>query len=366
MTDVNNNGKIKLLYLDDEMNNLVSFKASFRMDYTILTANSAEEAVTNLRKHPDISVIISDQRMPDKTGVEFFEDIRQEFPHPVRILLTGYTDIESVIAAINRGHIFRYITKPWVEADIHSAIDEASKFYITAAMLTAKNEELQKAYTELDKFAYSATHDMRGPILSVLGIIDLAKGTENVGEVKEMLSMIENAMLRLDNYIQNIHDYYNIRRGEVQLTEIDFNDIVKDLKDIYDITSKLSNTSFTVSVAKQENFKSDEVSIKIILNNLLSNAFKYQKKSNSSKFVDLKIEIAKGVASISVSDNGIGIPASSIDHIFNMFYRATNEELGSGFGLYNVKDALGKLNGKIEVNSVEGEGSTFKITIPSK
>ena len=174
------NKKIKVLYIDDEPNNLVSFKASFRFDYTIFIANNTIEAIEHLKAHPDIAVILSDQKMPDKTGVEFFEEIRADYPNPIRILITGYTDIDSVINAINRGHVFRYIKKPWTDADVQSAIDEAYKFYITSSLLALKNDELQKAYDELDKFAYSATHDMRGPILSVLGIIDLTKNSKTI------------------------------------------------------------------------------------------------------------------------------------------------------------------------------------------
>ncbi len=363
---MSNKDKIKVLYIDDEQNNLVSFKAAFRFDYNVFIANNTDEAIAHLRANPDISVILSDQKMPDKTGVEFFEEIRKEFPNPVRILITGYADIESVISAINRGHVYRYIKKPWSEDDIRSSIDQGYKFYITTAMLAVKNEELQKAYNELDKFAYSATHDMRGPILSVLGIIDLSKNTDDIADIKGMLGMMENAMLKLDNYIQNLHDYYSIRRGEVEIEEIQFNDIVKDLSDIYEITSKMNGVSFVKKVNQQENFRSDDVSVKIILNNLLSNAFKYQRKDNNEKSVELSVEVAKTMAVIVVKDNGIGIPENSINQVFNMFYRATNEEVGSGFGLYNVKDALGKLGGTIELQSTQGEGTVFTVKIPSK
>lgn len=358
--------KIKILYIDDEANNLISFKASFRFDYNIFIANNTEEAIKHLHEQPDISVILSDQKMPDMTGVEFFEEIRPQFPNAVRILITGYTDIESVINAINRGHIFRYIKKPWTDVDVQSAIEEAHKFYMATSMLAVKNEELQKAYNELDKFAYSATHDMRGPILSVLGLVGLAKINDDLDELKEMMGMMESAMIKLDNYIQNIHDYYNLRRGEIKIEDVKFENIVTDLHDIYEITSKTSNTAFTTNVIQNETFRSDEVSLKIILNNLLSNAFKYQNRNNTNKFVSLDIIVNRGEAVITVTDNGIGIPEKSISQIFNMFYRATSEELGSGFGLYNVKDALAKLNGKIEVESKENEGTTFKVVILSK
>src|SRR5690606_10675311 len=138
------------------------------------------------------------------------------------ILLTGYTDIESVIDAINRGHIFRYVKKPWTDADIRSAINEASQFYTTTSMLALKNEELQRAYHELDKFAYSVTHDMRGPMLSILGSIQLVEQMDDIQEIRNMLKMMEETVKNLDNFIQNIHDYYNLKQGELQIEEIDF------------------------------------------------------------------------------------------------------------------------------------------------
>ncbi len=358
--------KIKVLYVDDEPNNLFSFKAAFRFDYEIFLANNTDEALQKLEENQDISVILSDQKMPGKTGVEFFEDIRVKYPNPIRILITGYSDIESVISAINRGHVFRYIKKPWTDVDVQSAIDEAHKFYITTSMLAMKNDELQKAYDELDKFAYSATHDMRGPILSVLGIVDLMKNAEDMDEIKEMNEMMENAMLKLDNYIQNLHDHYSIRRGELNITEIEFEDVIKDMSDLYDIASKLKNVAFNKSCMQSCKFRSDDISIKIIINNLLSNAFKYQKKDSNDKQVSLEIKVESGTATIVVSDNGIGIPEQNMKDVFSMFFRGAHEEIGSGFGLYNVKDALGKVNGKIDVESVVNEGTKFTVTIPSK
>src|SRR5690606_38452801 len=152
---------------------------------------------------------------------------------------TGYTDIESVINAINRGHIFRYITKPWQETDIRSAIEEGYKYFVTTSLLASKNEELQKAYDELDKFAYSVTHDMRGPVLSSLGAIELAKESNDIGEIKEVLGMMEKALARMDDFIQNMHEYYNIKRGELQIREIDFKELVEELKELFTVGAKL-------------------------------------------------------------------------------------------------------------------------------
>jgi signal transduction histidine kinase len=358
--------KIKILYIDDEPHNLVGFKATFRMDYNVHVANSADEGAEILAKNPDIKVILCDQRMPNKTGVQFFEEITSQYPSPVRMLLTGYTDIESVINAINRGHIYRYIPKPWQETDIRSAIEEGYKYYVTTSMLNVKNDELQKAYDELDKFAYSVTHDMRGPILSSLGAIEIAKTSDNMDDVKEMLDMMEKSLQRMDAFIQSMHEYYNVKRGELQISEINFENIVEELSELYTVGAKLDNTRFDIALNQDAPFRSDALTLKIILNNLLSNAFKYQRKNSDAKFVELDIKVTPGNALIFVRDNGIGIDEVHINDIFNMFYRATSENVGSGFGLYNVKDALRKLNGSIQVNSKPGEGTEFKVEIPSK
>lgn len=358
--------KIKLLYIDDEVNNLTGFKASFRFDYTILIAVTVDEAREHLKNHPDIRVILCDQRMPIQTGVQFFESIRNIYPNPIRILITAYTDIESVIDAVNRGNIFRYIKKPWVEEDVKSAVEEANKFYLTNTMLAQKNEELQKAYNELDKFSYSVTHDMRGPLLSILGAVDLARNIDDINEIKEILGMMEKSVQKLDDFIRSIHEYYNLKRGKLDIEEINFDDLVKDVKDIYEISGRMGQVAFNTNVKQNEAFRSDEMYLRVILNNLLSNAFKYQRKNITDRFVELDIETEKGNAVITVADNGIGIHENYINDIFKMFYRATSESVGSGFGLYNVKDALTKLSGEISVTSKPDEGTRFKVIIPSK
>jgi len=357
--------KMKILYVDDEPDNLVGFKASLRLDYQILTAVTIPQAISCLDNHPEIKVVFCDQRMPVKTGVEFFEEIRVSHPLPVRILLTAYTDVEAIIDAINRGNIFRYVKKPWTEADIISAIDEANKFYMANSMLSIKNDELQKAYNELDKFAYSISHDIRGPLSGILGAINVAREIEDVEEMKEMLFLMGKSLNKLDTYILSMHDYYSLQRGELKIKELDFNKIIDDLKPMYTVLSKTNKVAFNVSVEQEEIFRSDDVPVKLILNNLLSNAFKYQDKKNKNKSVDVIVKVQNSLATIYVKDTGIGILGTHIGEIFNLFYRANFQEVGSGFGLYNVKSAILKLNGQIEVTSVLHQGTTFRVTIPS-
>jgi len=357
--------KIKILYVDDEPENLVGFKASLRLDYQILTALNIPDAMQMLDDHPETRIVFCDQRMPGKTGVDFFEEIRVTHPLPVRIMLTAYTDVEAIIDAINKGNIFRYVKKPWIEAEMIWAIEEANKFYMANSMLAEKNDELQKAYNELNKFAYSVSHDIRGPLTGILGAINLAREIDDIAEMKEMLFLMEKSVKKLNTYVLSMHDYYSMQRGELKITEIDFTSLIDELKAIYAVNSTINNVKFNVTVKQDEAFLCDKAPLRLIINNLLSNAFKYQDPKSANKSVDVRIEVSDGKAIISITDTGIGILESHLGEIFHLFFRSNSSEVGSGFGLYNVNSALLKLNGQIEVDSVLNQGTTFKVTIPS-
>ena len=122
------NDKINILYVDDEVNNLISFKATFRLKYNVFTAISGEEAI-KLLETQEMNVIITDQRMPNMTGVEFLESILEKHPDPMRVLLTGYADMNAVIDAVNKGKIFHYLTKPWNEEELDMTIKRAYEIY---------------------------------------------------------------------------------------------------------------------------------------------------------------------------------------------------------------------------------------------
>ncbi|WP_185974317.1 response regulator [Litoribacter populi] len=134
------NEKIRVLYVDDEVNNLQAFKATFRRNYQIFLAESAEEA-RKLLENQTVEIIITDQRMPNETGVEFLESIIPDFPDPMRILLTGYTDIQAVIDAINKGQVYHYLTKPWDEDYMRTVVKNAFEVFD----LRRKNDQLTKS-----------------------------------------------------------------------------------------------------------------------------------------------------------------------------------------------------------------------------
>ena len=128
---------INVLYIDDEPNNITSFRAAFRRVFNIFTAESAEEG-RKILETETINVILSDQRMPKMTGIEFFQSILTSHPDPIRILITGYTDINAVIDAINVGQVYKYLSKPWNEEEVKNTVIKSFEVFD----LRRKNEEL--------------------------------------------------------------------------------------------------------------------------------------------------------------------------------------------------------------------------------
>jgi response regulator RpfG family c-di-GMP phosphodiesterase len=141
--------KITILYLDDEENNLISFKANFRLKYKVYIAISGDEALKIIEKN-SIDIIITDQRMPKMTGVEFLEKVLEKFPDPMRILLTGYADMNAVVDAVNKGKIFHYLNKPWNEEELDMTINRAYEVLLEKREIESMNEKLSTSNDQLE------------------------------------------------------------------------------------------------------------------------------------------------------------------------------------------------------------------------
>jgi response regulator RpfG family c-di-GMP phosphodiesterase len=141
--------KISLLYVDDEENNLLSFKATFRLKYDVTIVSSGAGAMKIMESKP-IEIIISDQRMPNMTGVEFLEKVLEIYPDPMRLLLTGYADMNAVIDAVNKGKIFHYLTKPWNEEELDFTINRAYEEYKKKHEIVEMNEKLAISNDQLE------------------------------------------------------------------------------------------------------------------------------------------------------------------------------------------------------------------------
>jgi len=356
-----NTPAVRVLYIDDEENNLNAFKASFRRQYEIYTATSAAEGLKIL-ENVDIHVIIADQKMPGMTGVQFFKSITDTFPDPTRILLTGYTDIEALADAINHGDIYRYITKPWSDLELHNSIKNAFDAYKSKVDLRNKIAELEKTNDELNRFIYSISHELRAPLVSVIGIVNLVKMEDLFESSGEYWSLIETCSNKLDYYIQKTLQYYKNNKTISDNTRVDFKKLISELIDLYSYTDR--ETQFNVKIDQEIDFYGDAFRIEVILGNLISNAIKYQKTSEVNKKVNIDIVVNPHHVEISINDNGMGILNEHLEKIFTQFFKSKNHH-GSGLGLFIVKEALNRINGKISVSSDVAVGTTFKIKIPN-
>lgn len=354
--------KIRVLYIDDERNNLLAFQASFRRLYEVYTADNVTEGM-NLLNEKEIHVIIADQRMPKTTGVEFFNIVRKAHPNPVRILLTGYTDLESIIDAINKGEIFRFIKKPWDEIELTNAIQNAYEIYQTRRQLKSKIDELQKTNDELNRFVYSTSHDLRSPLANILGILNLAKLQSGSPDTANYFEMIESCVNKMDAFIHKTIEYYKgIRLDDVN-EAIDFKKMFQDSIELCNMQNP--QIVFDLQVNQPIEFASDGFRLSLILNNLISNAVKYQRQDEANPKVKLTANVNHTEAVIQIEDNGVGIIEEHLNKIFQIFFRSTDFKNGLGIGLYIVKEALTRIGGDISVKSEFGKGTAFTLVVPN-
>ncbi|WP_075352239.1 hybrid sensor histidine kinase/response regulator [Algoriphagus marinus] len=358
------NNKIHVLYIDDEDNNLKSFRATLRKDFKIFTAIDAEEGL-RIAQEEEIHVCIADQRMPGMTGTEFFEQMVKINPDPIRILLTGYSDIASVIDAINKGEVYRFIDKPWNIEQIKNSIKNAADIYFMRSELKDKNEKLKKLHSEMNQFVYSLSHELRGPLMSISGVSKLAKMEITEPHVLEYFDMIDSATLKLDDFIYKMLDFYRSTKIDNKVTKIFFKEIIDQQLEAYRTKFDLSHFKINIQINQDHKFLSDDAKIRVILNNLFSNSVQFQKQTPGEKWINLTIDVTESEAVITIEDNGIGIDDKYKTEVFSLFTRATQKNVGTGIGLYMVKEAVEQMGGRIELGSVLAEGTTIKVVLPS-
>ncbi|PSL25844.1 PAS domain-containing sensor histidine kinase [Chitinophaga ginsengisoli] len=232
--------------------------------------------------------------------------------------------------------------------------------------LEASNNRLKKTNNELDRFVYSVSHDLRAPLASVLGLLEYTMSETDDGEVLQDLGMMKGSIEKLDRFILDILDYSRNARLELKVHVVNFHQLLADIKDhLRFLHTGRSTLRFDVNIQENGDFGSDERRISILLNNLVSNAMRYADPEKPDPFVEVNIVSGPKGADIAVRDNGIGIPAEYHEKIFDMFYRISEKSTGSGLGLYLVKETIDKLKGRISLQSVPGEGTTFNIFLPS-
>jgi PAS domain S-box-containing protein len=247
-----------------------------------------------------------------------------------------------------------------------------SKKNVTSVLCTVQDvselkeneKQLIQTSKDLDRFVYSASHELRAPLKSILGLANLMRyeiENKNYSELCEYTSRIERSVKRLDETVQGIIEYSRNARITVECEVIPFENMINNVLENLSSLSNYSSIQFNTDIQLDDNFYSDSRRIKIILSNILSNSIKYADLAKEKSIVNILISDTNKGCDILIKDNGIGIEHKYIQHIYDMFYRATSGNEGDGLGLYIVKETILKLEGTIETNSEIGVGTSFLI-----
>ncbi len=226
-------------------------------------------------------------------------------------------------------------------------------------------EELKIRNAELDNFVYKVSHDLRAPLSSVLGLVNLSRMEGNTDNPMEYIGIIGEKVKALDNFIGDVLSHSKNLKMEVNISHVDLSKIIEQT---FTELGYLEGAQQMKRFVKIEgiDFYSDHWRVSEIFRNLISNSIKYRQTDTDQSEIRVKINVDHLCADINFSDNGIGIKDTSLKRIFEMFYRATDQAEGSGIGLYIVKNAVEKLGGQIKVSSSPGHGTRFHILLPNR
>ena len=257
-------------------------------------------------------------------------------------------------------HVLIYAL-PVMEEDKHIGI---YGIYVDIGQRINAEEELKTRNLELDNFVYKVSHDLRAPLASILGLINLTKLEESREDQVKYVELMEGQVGKLDHFIRDILSHSKNLKMSVANDIIDFEEIVLKCFEDLSYLKATSKVIRKISISAGE-FYSDKWRINEIFRNLIGNAIKYRNQEADENIVDVSVSINEKGCNIIVTDNGVGIAADKLPHVMEMFYRASESSDGSGIGLYIVQKAVEKIEGSLEIESKPKYGTTFKIWLPT-
>jgi signal transduction histidine kinase len=373
-----------LLVVDDEPDVVQSVQDLLRLDYHVLGATRAKEGLRILQEQ-EVHLVMTDQRMPEMTGVEFLSQVRGDHPEAIRLLFTGYADLRAVIDAINQGNIYRYITKPWDPDDLQIIIRQAAEQYDLLverkrllAELQQKNLELQKANEMKEAFISVASHELRTPLTILYGLTQL--GLSTPGLVQPWLDWLRGSLKageRLNRLVDQLTKMLlagrfdrPLEKRPTELTSL-LKQAAEDVRPFVEqrrqeLSIKLDAGLGSLNIEAQK--------IRDCVEHLLLNAIKF---TPDQGMICLSARRKPdGSVEIKISDSGVGIDPSSLPHVFEPFFTAFDVSRhssgqfeflrrGLGLGLTLVKAFVEMHGGQVLAASEPGKGTTFTISLPT-
>jgi signal transduction histidine kinase len=382
--------KHTLLVVDDEPDLVQSLKSLLRLEYNVLGATSGPEALKSLNEH-EVHVILTDQRMPGMSGVELLNRAREEHPDAVRLLFTGYADIGAVIDAINRGSVYRFVSKPWdpafLEAVLHQAVEQYDLLEERKGLfaeLRARNQELREANASLraanelkEAFIRVASHELRTPLQILLGMTWLARRRPNLDEpTRRLLAGAEKGGEALARRVEELIAMLAagqfarpLRRRATDLAAL-LREGADDLRPFVEQRRQTLTLDLAPALGSLD---LEPGKIADSVRHLLLNAIKFTPDGGAVRLAARRT--TEGGAEIQVSDTGVGIDPDSLPHVFEPFFTAFDVtkhasgefefgRRGLGLGLSLVKAFVEMHGGRVSAASAPGRGSTFTITLP--
>ncbi len=358
--------KYKILLVDDELNNLENLIFAFELDYNLISASSAHEAL-EIVSSEDISIIISDQRMPELTGAELLCKIKEIKPDIVRVLITAYSDIEAVVDGINKGDVYRYIRKDLSIEEIETIIKQAIEYYHMKASLAAATQALIKSekLITIAEIAAGVEHEIRNTLMGMtLGLDSVieqlrAKGIDDPDINRSLEKTVEYGK-RSTEIIERLNDF--AKPGHVE--KVDLSKVVDDSIEMARDGLKKLLTNITITKQLEDEIpwvEGNAIHFEEIFLNLIRNACQAMEETGGDIII-------KGTSDdhwvyISVQDNGPGIAKENLKTVFGAFY--TTKKEGMGMGLYIIDNIAKTFDGRLELESELGKGCTFTVVLPA-
>jgi signal transduction histidine kinase len=375
-----------LLILDDEMHILRSLERTFMDEpYGICTAHNPEEAMS-LLEDKDIKVVMSDQRMPGTSGIEFLKHVKEKNPDTIRILFTGYADLNVAENAINQGEVFRLINKPWNEEDLKATIRQAIQTYDLSLehrkllhVCTIQNQSLKETNQKLTEvsaiqkeFLSTSAHELRTPLSAIKMSLDLILGGFKGSISDDQRYFLDMAKRHVDRLHRLINNLLNLSKLESHLENFvlmpaDLNQLISDAATIHKPIAEQKGMGIeTILDPRIGQIKMDADKINQVLTNLLTNALKYADQGEIR--ISTLLDTDKNMVQISIQDNGCGIRNEDIPKLFKKFSQVNpmpdKPNQGTGLGLAICKELIEQHSGYIWVESEWQKGSKFTFTLP--
>lgn len=282
---------------------------------------------------------------------------------------TGYPIVNKAGKITGVAAFFRNVTRyKEIERALMKLNDELARQNTELAkskeVLTLTLKELSDRNFELDQLMYKTSHDLRSPLSSILGLVNLAKLDPEPGNKSLYIGKVEDRIQKLDEFIRSMLNYAKVNRGEIDASPLLFDKMINNTLQSLEYLDAYNKVKTKIKITGKTSFHSDPVFAGIIISNIISNAYKYYDKEKAS-YLTIDIKLTKDKAHLNFVDNGIGIHERYLPKIFNMFFRGTDRMEGSGLGMYIVKQAVEKLGGTIELKSQFGNGTEVNVSLPN-